>query len=149
EKIPRIPQPSEAAGMSAELAIQFIRNYTAEPIGEAVAEAASKIGLTVRTEFGAYDNLGAEIAALATRQESPSVVVVTIDLDYFSGGLFSPKWDRHQALDDFSSLLEAVEAVPSRSFVLLSTFVPPFHAPLPWAPEHPVLGKDGIAYELN
>ena len=75
--------------MEAELTVQFIRNYTVEPLGHAVQEAAKQIGLTVKTQFGAYDNLGAEIATLASSQESPSIVIITIDLDYFSGGIFN------------------------------------------------------------
>src|SRR5258708_30740008 len=78
--------------MGAELTIHFIRNYTAEPIGDAVHEAAREIGLALKTHFGAYDNLGAEIATLASCQEPPSIVLVTIDLDYLCGGIFSPQW---------------------------------------------------------
>lgn len=76
--------------MGTELTIQFVRNYTVEPIGDAVQEASRAIGLSVQTLFGAYDNLGAEIATLASAAEAPSIVIVTIDLDYFSGAFFRP-----------------------------------------------------------
>jgi FkbH-like protein len=135
--------------MGAELTIHFIRNYTAEPIGNAVQEAAKLLGLSVQTRFGAYDNLGAEIAALSSSGENPSIVVVTIDLDYLSGGIFSPKWQLAHVLDDFKSLLGAMDAIPAKSFVLISTFLPAFRTSLPWAPEHPVLGRDAAAFELN
>src|SRR5260370_17723267 len=111
--------------MQAELTMQFIRNCTAEPIGNAVQEAASQIGLSVKTVLGAYENLGAEIALLASCSEPPSIVVITIDLEYFSGGIFSPKWDRTQVINDFNSLLAAVDAIPTRPFSLTSTFIPP------------------------
>src|ERR1039457_4764539 len=135
--------------MGSELTIQFIRNYTAEPIGNAVQEAAEQIGLSVKAQFGAFDNLGAEIAALSSGLETPSTVVVTIDLDYFSGGPFSSKWRLAQVIDDLNSLLAAIDLIPAQAFVLVSTFIPPFRISMPWAPRHPVLGKDAAAFELN
>jgi len=57
--------------MGTELTIQFIRNYTAEPIGNVLQEAAALLGLSVKTSFGAFDNLGAEIATLASCPEPP------------------------------------------------------------------------------
>ena len=135
--------------MGTELTIQFIRNYTAEPIGHAVQAAAEQTGLSVKTHFGAYDNVGAEIAALSSSQETPSTVVVTIDLDYFSGGPFSPKWHLAEVINDFNTLLNAIDAIPATSFVLISTFIPPFRTSMPWAPRHPVLGRDFAAFELN
>jgi FkbH-like protein len=135
--------------MRTELTIQFIRNYTAEPIGNAVQEAAKKIGLSVKTQFGAYDNLGAEIATLAASDEPPGIIVVTIDLEYFSGGIFSPHWKLAQTIDDFNALLGAIDAIPGKSFVLISTFLPALRTSMPWAPGHPVLGRDAAAFELN
>ncbi|HTA95779.1 MAG TPA: HAD-IIIC family phosphatase, partial [Verrucomicrobiae bacterium] len=38
---------------------------------------------------------------------------------------------------------------PAKSFILISTFLPPFRTSLPWAPGHPVLGRDAAAFELN
>ncbi len=135
--------------MGSELTIQFVRNYTAEPIGNALQEAAQKIGLSVKTLFGAYDNLGAEIAALSSSPDSPAILIVTIDLDYFSGGIYSPRWNLSEVIDDFNHLLAAVDAVPANSFVLFSTFIPAFRTSLPLAPGHPLLGKDFAAFELN
>src|SRR5690348_7546762 len=128
--------------MLPELTIQFVRNYTVEPIGNAVEEAAQQIGLSVKTSFGAYENLGAEIATIASYPEPPSIVVVTIDLDYFSGGIYSPKWDLAEIINDFNTLLAAIDAIPAKSFVLVSTFLPAFRTSMPLAPEHPVLGRD-------
>lgn len=135
--------------MAPELTIQFVRNYTAEPIGNAVQEAAQQIGLSVNTCFGAYDNLGVEIATLASAPEPPSIVLLTIDLDYFSGGIYSPKWDLAEIINDFNSLLAAVDSIPPKSFVLISTFIPAFRTSMPLAPGHPVLGRDAAAFELN
>jgi FkbH-like protein len=135
--------------MGTELTMQFIRNYTAEPIGIAVREAAKQTGLTVKTHFGAYDNLGAEIATLSSSQETATFVMVTIDLDYFSGGIFSPKWQLSGMVDDFKALLAAVDAIPAKSFVLISTFVPAFKTSMPWITGHPILGRDSAAFELN
>ncbi len=135
--------------MGTELTIHFIRNYTVEPIAEAVQEAAKGAGLAVQSSFGAYDNLGAEIATLASSAQPPSIAVLTIDLEYFSGGVFSAKWSRETVRDDFNALLAAVDAIPAKTFVLISTFLPSFHIPLPWAPGHPALGREAIAFELN
>src|ERR1700734_3115846 len=107
--------------MGTELTIQFIRNYTAEPIGNALQEAVAPLGLSVKTNFGAFDNLGAEIAVLASCPQSPAIVVVTIDLHYFSGGMFSPNWQLAQVINDFNSLLAAIDTIPAKSFVLIST----------------------------
>ena len=77
------------------------------------------------------------------------MVVITIDLEYFSGGIFSPRWDRAQVTDDFNSLLTAVDAIPASSFVLISPhFIPAFRTSLPWAPAHPV-SSDGIPSPSN
>src|SRR3984957_4088298 len=135
--------------MAAELTIHFVRNYTAEPIGDGVRESGQVIGLSIKTAFGAYDNLGAEIATLSSSAEPPAIVIVTVDLDYFSGGIFSPRLTLAQAVDDLNALLAAIDALPPQSFVLLSTFIPAFRTSLPWAPEHPVLGRDAAAFELN
>ena len=135
--------------MGTEIAIRFIRNYTAEPIGNAVEEAAQKIGLAVQAQYGDYDNLGAEIAALASSRELPTMVVVTIDLEYFAGGIYSPKWDFGQVVDSFNSLLSAIDALPAPAFVLVSTFIPPFQTSMPSIPKHPVFGRDSAAFELN
>ncbi len=135
--------------MGTEITIQFIRNYTAEPIGNALQEAAAPLGLSVKINFGAFDNLGAEIATLASGTEPPAIVVVTIDLDYFSGGIFSPRWQLAQVINDFNSLLAAIDAIPAKSFVLISTFLPAFRTSMPWAPGHPILGRDAAAFELN
>ena len=135
--------------MGTELTIHFIRNYTVEPIGQAVQEAAQRVALSVKTHFGGYDNLGAEIATLSSSPENPSLVIVTIDLEYFSGGIFSPKWDRGQVINDFNSVLAAIDLIPSNSLVLLSTFLPAFRTSLPWTPGHPVLGRNSAAFELN
>ena len=135
--------------MGPELTIRFIRNYTAEPIGQAVQEAAGQLGLSVITQFGAYDNLGAEIASIHSIAEPPSIVVITIDLDYFSGGPFAPTWNLTQTINDLQALLAAVDALDAKSFVILSTFIPPFRTSLPWSPGHPVLGRDAAAFELN
>lgn len=135
--------------MGSELKIHFVRNYTAEPIAEAVREAAQPIGLSVQASFGAYDNLGAEIATLAASENPPALAILTIDLEYFSGGLFSPNWNQAQVVDDLHALLAAVDAIPAKTFVLLSTFIPSFRPPMPWAPGHPVLGRDSAAFELN
>src|SRR5436190_11269741 len=135
--------------MGPELTIQFIRNYTAEPIGHAVREAATQIGLPVKTQFGGYDNLGAEIANLVSSHEPPAIVIVTIDLDYFAGGIFSPKWNITQVTNDLTALLAAVDALDDKSFVLLSTFIPAFRTSMPWSPSHPVLGRAAGAFELN
>lgn len=135
--------------MGAELTIQFIRNYTAEPIGNAVEEAAREIGLSVKTQYGAYDNLGAEIATLASSTDLPSIVIITIDLGYFCGGIFSPKWDFAQVSDEFNSLLAAIDAIPAQSFIFISNFIPAFRMPLPLAPGHPTLGRDSAAHDLN
>ena len=135
--------------MGTELTIHFVRNYTVEPIAEALQEAAGKIGLGIEPSFGAYDNLGPEIAAFASGQDAPSILVVTIDLEYFAGGLFSPQWNRETVVDEFNSLLAAMDAIPAKTFVLISTFVPSFRTPMPWAPGHPVLGRDAVAFELN
>src|SRR5436190_5829556 len=117
--------------MPPEIKIHFIRNYTAEPIGIAVQEQAKELALSVTTQFGAYDNLGAEIATLASAAELPSIVMVTIDLDYFSGWVFSPKWDLAHARNDLEALLKAIDALPAATFVLISTFIPPFRTSLP------------------
>jgi FkbH-like protein len=135
--------------MTKDLEIAYIRNYTVEPIARAVEECAPQIGLSIKSRLGAFDNIGPEIAALASSGQAPPVVVISIDLEYFSGGLFAAKWSRAQMLDDFKLLLAAVDAVPADAFVLLSTFVPPFRSPLPWAPEHPLLGRSAAAFELN
>jgi FkbH-like protein len=135
--------------MGVALTIQFIRNYTAEPIGNALEAAAAPLGLSIKTTLGAFDNLGAEIAALACCPEPPAIVIVTIDLDYFSGGAFSPKWELAQVINDFNSLLAAIEIIPAKSLVLISTFLPAFRTSLPWVPGHPVLGRDAAAFELN
>ena len=135
--------------MGTELTIQFIRNYTAEPIGNALQEAAAPMGLSVKTNFGAFDNLGAEIAALASCPEPPAIVIVTIDLDYFAGGAFSPKWQIAEIINDFNSLLAAIDSIPAKSFVIISTFLPAFRNPMPWTPGHPILGRDSAAFELN
>src|SRR6185436_17984794 len=100
--------------------------------------------------FGAYDNLGAELATLAAESTNPAdFVVLTIDLEYFCGGLYSPKWDAAQVKRELDLVLAAVDAIGPRSSTLLSTFVPPFRASLPWAPGHPILGKDSIVFQLN
>ena len=132
-----------------EMTIRFIRNYTAEPIGNAVQEAAEKAGLSAKIEFGAYDNLGVEIATLADGEESPSFVIITMDLDYFSGGIHSSKWEREQVITGFNTLLAAIEKIPEKSYVLITTFIPAFGISLPWAPSHPVLGRSATAFELN
>src|SRR5437763_8211203 len=98
--------------MAQEVTIRFIRNYTAEPLGNALSDVAQKAGLQIKTEFGAYDNLGAEIATLASSPSPPEFAVVTIDLEYFSGGLSSPKWDFGGVKSGFESLLHAIDAVP-------------------------------------
>jgi FkbH-like protein len=135
--------------MATELTLQFIRNYTAEPLGNAIQEAANRLGLSVKASFGAYDNLGAEIASLSSSEEVPSFVVFTISLEYFSGGFFSPKWDRAEVIENFKHLLDAIDTLSGKTFVLLSTFIPPFRVSLPWAPNHPVLGREGEVFELN
>jgi FkbH-like protein len=135
--------------MAAELTIQFIRNYTAEPIGLAVQAAAEPLGLSVKTHFGAYDNLGAEIATLSSSQKPPSIIIITVDLEYFSGGLFSPVWRLPEVISEFNTLLAAIDAIPAKSFVLISTFIPAFRTAMPWVPGHPVLGRDSAAFELN
>jgi FkbH-like protein len=135
--------------MAAELTIQFVRNYTAEPIGLALQETAPKIGLSIKTQFGAYDNLGAEIAGLASSPEAPSIVILTIDLEFLSGGIFSPNWRLEEVRDDLQTLLGALDNLPAKSFILISTFIPPFDISMPWSPNHPVLGKQGAAFELN
>src|SRR5215469_10187780 len=103
------------------LTVQFIRNYTAEPIGLALDEIAKKNGFSIVTSFGAYDNLGPEIAELASNQNPPSTVILTIDLEYFAGGIFSPNWRLEEAIAELQSLLGAVDALPPKTFVLLST----------------------------
>src|SRR6185437_3380184 len=109
--------------MPQELTIQVVRNYTVEPIGEALHEAAQKIGVSVKTEFGAYDNLGVEIASLAAAPTPPSIVLVTIDLDYFAGGIHSPKWDLAETVNELNSILDAIDAISAKSFVLISNFI--------------------------
>ena len=133
----------------AEVSVHFIRNYTAEPIGLALQEQAQEVGARVKTEFGAYENIGAEIAALSASPELPAMVIVTIDLELFVGGMFSPKWDFAQVRAEFEAVLKAIDSIPAGFLVLISTFVPPFQMSMPWAPEHPVLGRDGAAFQLN
>lgn len=135
--------------MEAVSTIRFIRNYTAEPIGLALQELGQKSGLSIKTEFGAYDNLGAELAVLASSSQSSSTLILTIDLDYFAGGIFSSDWRIEVAVDEFRALLDAVDSMPPKVFVLISTFIPPFEISLPWAPGHPVLGRADAAFELN
>jgi FkbH-like protein len=135
--------------MGSELTIHFFRNYTAEPLGNAIQDRAKQFGLSAKATFGAYDNLGAEIASLGSSEDIPSFAILTISLDYFSGGIFSPRWDRAEVIADFKRLLDAVETLSDKTFVLISTFVPPFRTSLPWAPNHPVLGKDAVVFELN
>lgn len=135
--------------MNQQLTIQFIRNYTAEPIGLALQEAGRKSGFDIKTEFGAYDNLGAELAAVATRARTPSFVILTIDLEYFAGGIFSPNWRLEQAMEEMGALLNAIDMFPAKVFFLISTFIAPFEISLPWIPNHPVLGRQGAAFELN
>ena len=135
--------------MAAELTIQVVRNYTAEPLGNAVQDAARQIGLPVTIQYGAYDNLGAELAKLSSSPECPSIVIITIDLDYFCGGIFSPKWVLAQVIDEFNSLLGAVDAISAQSFVFISNFIPAFRTTMPLAPGHPVLGRESAAVELN
>jgi FkbH-like protein len=135
--------------MGSELTIRIIRNYTAEPIADAIKEAAQRVGLAVQPELGAFDNVGAEIAALASDAKPPALAIVTIDLEYFSGGLFSPKWNLPQATSDLRSVLAAIDSIPPACFVLVSTFLPGFRTTMPWAPEHPMLGRSGAAFELN
>jgi FkbH-like protein len=135
--------------VGTELTIRFIRNYTTEPIGNTVQDAARNLGLAVQVQHGDYDNLGAEIAALSSSGNVPSLVILAIDLDYFAGGVYSPKWDFNQVADSLNSLLNAVDALPSSAFVLLSTFIPPFRTSLPSIPKHPVFGRDSAAFELN
>ncbi|HSU55733.1 MAG TPA: hypothetical protein VLT36_16880, partial [Candidatus Dormibacteraeota bacterium] len=129
--------------------IQFIRNYTAEPIGTDLQEAAKKFGIQIELEFGAYENLGMEIAEIASADPSPAVAVITIDLEYFAGGLYSPLWDMSRTNGELQSLLLAVDRIPAKTLVLLSTFLPPFNTSIPWTPGHPVLGRAAAAFELN
>jgi len=135
--------------MAGDLTIRIIRNYTAEPMAEVIKEAAQRIGLAVQAELGAFDNVGAEIAALASDTQPPPLAIVTIDLDYFSGGLFSPKWSLAQAVNAFRAVLAAIETVPASCFVLISTFLPGFRTSLPWAPANALLGRGAAAFELN
>jgi predicted enzyme involved in methoxymalonyl-ACP biosynthesis len=135
--------------MMAEQVVHFIRNYTAEPLGNALQEAASKAGLAVKATFGAYENMAVELAGLGSTQEVPSIVILTIDLDYFAGGLFSPQWKHEQAVEELKTILSAVAALPANTFSLLSTFIPPFRTQLPSVPGHPVLGRSAAAFELN
>lgn len=129
--------------------IHFIRNYTVEPIGLALEEMAQKSGLSIKSEFGAYDNLGVELAGLASSPRPPSTVILTIDLDYFAGGLYSPNWRLEQAVDDFRALLQVVDSMPAKVFVLISSIISPCEISLPSIPGHSVLGRDAAAFELN
>src|SRR4051812_12830770 len=105
--------------MGSELTIHFFRNYTAEPLGNAIQDRAKQVGLSAKATFGAYDNLGAEIASLGSSEDIPSFAILTISLDYFSGGIFSPRWDRAEVIADFKRLLDAVEALSAKTFVLI------------------------------
>ncbi len=131
--------------MNPPLRIQFIRNYTAEPIGLALQEAARKVGISVEPQFGAYDNLGVELAEIISAAEPPGMVVLTIDLEFFAGGIFSPAWSLDMAMEEFRVLLSAVDALPEKVFVLISTFTSPFRISLPWNPN----GRNAAALELN
>lgn len=135
--------------MKQELPVQFIRNYTAEPIGLALREMAQRAGISITTQFGAYDNLGGELAGLVTQPELPAIVILTIDLEYFAGGIFSPSWRLEEAARHLQTLLSAVDPAPAKVFFLISTFVPAFEISLPWSPKHPLLGREGAAFELN
>jgi FkbH-like protein len=135
--------------MGEDLIIQFIRNYTAEPIGNAVQELAQQAGIPINAQFGAYDNLGTEIATLSAASKPPSIVVVTIDLDYFCGGIYSPRWNLAEIVDEFKLLLAAIDTIPLQSFVLITNFIPGFRPSMPLVPGHPVLGRDSAAHELN
>src|ERR1043166_2925323 len=105
--------------MSAALTVQFIRNYTAEPIGLAVEDLARKLGIPVQPQFGAYDNAGPELALLAGSESLPGLVILTLDIDYLSGGICSPKWHAAQATSDLKTLLDIVEVISAKTFVLV------------------------------
>ncbi|MDP3849578.1 MAG: HAD-IIIC family phosphatase [Luteolibacter sp.] len=135
--------------MKSTLEIGFIRNYTVEPIGNALREAALQLGMTTNLRFGAYDNLGMEIAMLSSCKTRPSYVVVSVDLDFFCSGFFSSNWDRDQVVSEFNMLLSAIDSIPGESFVLISNFIPNFEITMPHAPGDPILGKDFVVQELN
>lgn len=130
--------------MEAASTIHFVRNYTAEPIGLALEEMAQKDGVSVKTEFGAYDNLGVELARLASLPQTPSIVILTIDLEYFAGGLYSPNWRLEQVVEALRTLLGVVDSMPAKVLVLISTFIPPFETSLPSVPS-----RNTAAFELN
>lgn len=129
------------------LPIRFVRNFTVEPIAEALKPHAAALGLELDPVFGAYDNVVPEILEAAIAP--PDILIIALDLEFFAGGLYNPHWTLAQARDELENLFGAVESLPPQTLVLFTTFLPPFTRPFPWAPEHPILGRAAAAFSLN
>lgn len=128
---------------------QFIRNYTVEPIGSALAESAKESNFSIESTYGSFDNLGTEILNIRTSDNPPTFVVLTIDLDYFCGGIYSPNWKRSQVVDEFNQLLNAIDTIPPSSFILISNFIPTTAISIPLSLGHDILGRSSIYDDLN
>jgi FkbH-like protein len=135
--------------MTKPLTFQFIRNYTVEPIGSALAESAKESNFSIELTYGSFDNLGTEILNIRISDNPPTFVVLTIDLDYFCGGIYSPNWKRSQVVDEFNQLLNAVDTIPPGSFILISNFIPSTEISIPLSPGHDILGRSSIIDDLN
>jgi FkbH-like protein len=135
--------------MSTEVHIHFVRNFTVEPIGRAIVEALSSEGVSARDTYGAYGNVGFELAGFAQGNETPTYLVLSLDLEYFAGGFHSPLWSRDEALGEFGLLLGAIERIPPQVYVIITDFSPVAAPGLPEIPGHRLYGRNLFIRELN
>jgi FkbH-like protein len=129
--------------------IHFVRNYTVEPVGNAISDLMEELKIPANLTYGSYDNLGYEISQIGKADNPPSYLFISVDLNYFAGGFYSKNWNREESLREFEHLVAAVDSVPPQTFVIISNFIPDSAVPLPEIPGHRLMGRNHFIRELN
>ncbi len=135
--------------ISIQMKVQFIRNYTAEPLGEALANLLAKCPTGFEATFGAYGNVLPELFDIASSKVAPNVLVLTLHLDFFGAGIHSSLWNFAEAEAELNQILRTVEKLPATVYTFISNFVPPTRAELPILGLETYSGRDNTAQEFN
>lgn len=131
------------------LKVQIVRNFTVEPLLEVLGKDLKLSGFELEAEVGAYGNQIQEILTLSKNPDKPDVLILALHMDYFSAGLFSPRWSIEDAKSELNALFHAIDSLPEGIFTVVSTFVSPVHSNLPLPSPNSIAGRDDAAGELN
>lgn len=129
----------------SDSSILILRNFSIDHLKRPLEKAGEARGVAISVTLGGYDTISQDLLALPEQRD---LVVCSLILETFAGGLWTPGWTFEHARSELTALYELLKQ-RSGARVVVNTFVPPTNPWLHGTTSSTLSGRTQAVRELN